>query len=94
VGYKGAEEMIANIAAPYPTDPLAIAGLWIALFLMLAIYSYPLWKENPVFRIVEHYFVALSMAIGLIVNLTSLNSKDARVYLEATGTIKPFVFFD
>jgi hypothetical protein len=64
--------MIANIAAPYPTDPLAIAGLWTALVLMLAIYSYPLWKENPVYRFAEHTFLAAAMAIGLIVTLQSL----------------------
>jgi len=65
--------MIANVTA-YPTDPLAIAGLWVALFLMLAIYSYPLFKENPVYRFAEHTFVAASMAIGIVVNLTSLNN--------------------
>ncbi|MFA5869438.1 MAG: hypothetical protein WC941_07045 [Candidatus Bathyarchaeia archaeon] len=64
--------MIGNIAVAYPTDPLAIAGLWIALFLMLAIYSYPLWKENPVYRFAEHTFIAAALAIGIIVNLTSL----------------------
>lgn len=66
--------MIENIAAPYPTDPWAIAGLWFALFLMLAIYSYPLYKENPVYRFAEHLFVATSMAIALIINLTSLRN--------------------
>ena len=34
--------MIANVAA-YPSDPLVILGIWVALFLMLAIYSYPLY---------------------------------------------------
>jgi len=65
--------MIANIAA-YPTDPLAILGIWVALFLMLAIYSYPLYKENPVYRFAEHIFVATALAIGIIVNLTSLRN--------------------
>ncbi len=64
--------MIANITVPYPTDPLAILGLWVALALMLAIYSYPLWKENPAYRFAEHTFVAASLAIGLIVNIDSL----------------------
>jgi hypothetical protein len=41
---------------------------------MLAIYSYPLFKENPIYRFAEHTFVATSMAIGITVNLTSLNS--------------------
>jgi len=66
--------MIENVAAPYPTDIWGIAGIWTALFLMLAIYSYPLWKENPVYRFAEHFFVALSMAIGIIVTLTSLRN--------------------
>jgi hypothetical protein len=66
--------MIENIAAPYPTDPLAILGVWVALALMLAIYSYPLWKENPVYRFAEHIFVATALAIGIVVNLTSLRN--------------------
>jgi len=66
--------MIENIAVAYPTDPLAIAGLWTALFLMLAIYSYPLWKENPVYRFAEHIFVATALAIGIVVTLTSLKN--------------------
>jgi hypothetical protein len=64
--------MIEYIAAAYPTDPLAILGVWCALFMMLAIYSYPLYKENPIFRFAEHFFVALSMGIGIIVTLNSL----------------------
>ncbi len=66
--------MIENVAAPYPTDPLAILGIWVALALMLAIYSYPLWKENPVYRFAEHIFVATALAIGIIVNLQSLKN--------------------
>jgi hypothetical protein len=65
--------MIANVAA-YPSDPLVILGIWVALFLMLAIYSYPLYKENPVYRFAEHIFVATALAIGIIVNLTSLRN--------------------
>jgi hypothetical protein len=66
------ENMIENITAGYPTNPLDIAGIWIGLFLMLAIYSYPLWKENAVYRFAEHTFVATAMAIGIIVNLDQL----------------------
>jgi hypothetical protein len=65
--------MIANVAA-YPTDPIAILGVWVALFLMLAIYSYPLYKENPVYRFAEHLFVAAALAIGIVVSLTSLRN--------------------
>jgi hypothetical protein len=65
--------MITNVAA-YPTDPLVVLGLWVGLFLMLAIYSYPLYKENPVYRFAEHIFVASALAIGLVVSLTSLRN--------------------
>jgi hypothetical protein len=64
--------MITNVAA-YPTDILGITGLWAGLLLMLFIYSYPLWKENPLYRFAEHTFVALAMAIAIGVNLDALN---------------------
>ena len=53
----------------YPTDMFEIIGIWVALLLMLMIYSYPLWKENPVYRFAENTFVSSSMAILLIVAL-------------------------
>jgi hypothetical protein len=58
--------------AQYPTDPAGIAGIWAALLLMLAIYSYPLYKENPIFRFAEHTFIAASLAITIITNIDSL----------------------
>lgn len=51
---------------PYPTDPAGIAGLWVAWLLMLMIYSYPLYKENPAFRFAEHTYIGLMLAIMLI----------------------------
>ncbi len=63
--------MIVNVAA-YPTGIYDILGLWAGLFLMLAIYSYPLFKENPIYRFAEHTFTASAMAIGIIVTLTAL----------------------
>lgn len=51
----------------YPTDIVGILGIWSALFLMLMIYSYPLYKENPLFRFAEHLFIGLSLAISVIV---------------------------
>lgn len=57
----------------YPTAPLEVAGLWTAWLLMLMIYSWPLYKENPVFRFAEHLYIAVSMAITLVVNITNIN---------------------
>lgn len=58
--------------AQYPTDPAGIAGVWAAWLLMLAIYSYPLYKENRVFRFAEHTFIAAAMAISIITYIDSL----------------------
>ncbi len=58
--------------AQYPTDPAGIAGIWAAWLLMLAIYSYPLFKENPVYRFAEHTFIASTLAITVITNIDSL----------------------
>ncbi len=58
--------------AQYPTDPAGIAGLWAAWLLMLAIYSYPLFKENPVYRFAEHTFIATALAITIVTNIDSL----------------------
>lgn len=62
----------ADIAAGYPTDMPGIIGLWTALILMLMIYSYPLYKENKAYRFAEYTYVAVAMAIGIIVTLDSL----------------------
>lgn len=51
----------------YPTNIFELAGIWVALLLMLMIYSYPLWKENIAYRFAENTFVASSMAILLVV---------------------------
>ncbi|MBS7631603.1 hypothetical protein KEJ47_08590 [Candidatus Bathyarchaeota archaeon] len=50
----------------YPTDVVGILGIWSALLLMLMIYSYPLYKENPFFRFAEHLFIGLALAIAVI----------------------------
>jgi len=39
---------------------------------MLAIYSYPLYKENPIFRFAEHTFIASALAITIITYIDSL----------------------
>lgn len=57
----------------YPTAPLELLGLWTAFITMLMIYSYPLWKENVAFRWAEHTYIAVMLAIGLVVNITNVN---------------------
>jgi hypothetical protein len=65
--------MIINVAA-YPTDMFDIIGIWVGLLMLIFCYSYPLWKENPLYRFAEHTYVALTMAIVIGVNLESLNT--------------------
>jgi hypothetical protein len=60
-----------NVAA-YPTTALGLAGLWSQFLFMCLIYSYPLWKENLGFRFAEHTFIALSLAVTLVVTLDAL----------------------
>jgi hypothetical protein len=45
----------------------SLAGIWVAAFLTLAIYSF-LYKDNPVYRLAESIFVGLSLGyeIGLV----------------------------
>lgn len=57
----------------YPTAPLEVAGLWTAWLTMLMIYSYPLYKENVAFRWAEHTYIAVMLAISLVVNITNVN---------------------
>lgn len=64
--------MIPIDVAAYPTEITGIIGIWVGLFIMLAIYSYPMYKETIVFRLAEHTFVATVMAIMIIVNIDSL----------------------
>ncbi len=57
----------------YPTAPLEILGLWTGWITMLMIYSYPLWKENIAFRFAEHSFIAISLAVTLVMMVTNVN---------------------
>ena len=57
----------------YPTAPLELLGLWTGFLLMLMIYSYPLYKENPVFRFAEHTYVAVMLGINFVVMVTNVN---------------------
>ena len=53
----------------YPTAPLELIGLWMGWLFMLMIYSYPLYKETPVYRFAEHSYIAIMLAVDLIVTI-------------------------
>jgi len=57
----------------YPTDIVGILGIWSGLLLMLFIYSYPLYKENPLFRFAEHTFIGTALAIAVITAIQTTN---------------------
>lgn len=56
----------------YPTATLDIIGLWVGWFLMLMIYSYPLYKENVAYRAAEHMFIGVTLAITIITNFSNV----------------------
>jgi hypothetical protein len=51
---------------------MEIIGLWTGWVLMLMIYSYPLYKENPVYRFAEHLYIAVMLAVNLVVNFSNV----------------------
>jgi hypothetical protein len=57
---------------PYPTATWDVIGLWTGWVLMLMIYSYPLYKENPVYRFAEHLYIAVMLAVSLTVNFSNV----------------------
>ena len=56
----------------YPTATLDLIGLWVGWFLMLMIYSYPLYKENVAYRFAEHLFIGVTLAITAITNFSNI----------------------
>ncbi len=56
----------------YPTATMEVIGLWTGWILMLTIYSYPLYKENPVYRFSEHLYIAVMLAVNLVVNFSNV----------------------
>ncbi len=56
----------------YPTATLDVIGLWIGWFLMLMIYSYPLYKENVTYRFAEYLFIGVTLAITIITNFSNV----------------------
>jgi hypothetical protein len=57
---------------PYPTATLDVIGLWTGWVLMLMIYSYPLYKENAVYRFAEHLYIAVMLAVSLTVYFSNV----------------------
>jgi hypothetical protein len=56
----------------YPTALWDVIGLWVGWVLMLTIYSYPLYKENPVYRFSEHLYIAVMLAVNLVTNFSNV----------------------
>jgi len=56
----------------YPTATLDVLGLWVGWFLMLMIYTYPLYKENVSYRFAEHLYIGVTLAITIIVNFSNV----------------------
>lgn len=56
----------------YPTATWELIGLWTGWVLMMMIYSYPLYKENPVYRFAEHLYIAVMLAVSLTVNFSNV----------------------
>jgi hypothetical protein len=56
----------------YPTAFPEVLGLWMGWLFMLMIYSYPLYKENPVYRFAEHSYIAIMLAVNMVVNFRNV----------------------
>ncbi len=56
----------------YPTAAWDVFGLWVGWFLMLMIYSLPLYKENVTYRFAEHTFIGVTLAITIITNFSNV----------------------
>jgi hypothetical protein len=56
----------------YPTATWDIIGLWTGWVLMMMVYSYPLYKENPAYRAAEHLFIGVTLAITVITNTNNV----------------------
>jgi hypothetical protein len=56
----------------YPTATWDIIGLWTGWVLMMMIYSYPLYKENPAYRSAEHLYIGVTLAITIITNFSNV----------------------
>jgi hypothetical protein len=57
----------------YPTNIWGILGLWVGAVLTIAIYSYMLYKENPLYRVAEHIYLGIAFAITAVVAVQNTN---------------------
>ena len=57
----------------YPTELWALTGLWVGGVLTVAIYSYMLYKENPLYRLAEHIYIGIAFAITGVVAVQNTN---------------------
>ena len=57
----------------YPTEIWGLLGIWVGAVLTVAIYSYMLYKENPLYRIAEHIYIGIAFAITAIVAVQNTN---------------------
>jgi hypothetical protein len=66
----------------YPTALWDVIGLWTGWVLMLMVYSYPLYKENPAYRLAEYLYIGVTLAITIMVNLNNVVSMAVRPMLQ------------
>jgi hypothetical protein len=57
----------------YPTDIWGLIGIWVGAVLTVAIYSYMLYKENPLYRLAEHIYLGIAFAITAVVAVQNTN---------------------
>jgi len=71
----------------YPTDIYGILGLWVGAVLTVALYSYMLYKENPLYRLAEHIYIGIAFAITAVVAVQNTNR------IAITPLLKGQIFF-
>jgi hypothetical protein len=64
--------MFLQNVGQYPTTPAGIVGIWTSFLLTLAIFSYPLFKENRLYRFAEHTTIAFALAVISLGNIDGL----------------------
>lgn len=64
--------MFLQNVGQYPTTSEGIIGIWTSFVLTLAIFSYPLFRENRLYRFAEHTTVAFALAVMTLGNIDAL----------------------
>ena len=57
----------------YPTELWGLIGIWVGAVLTVAIYSYMLYKESPLYRLAEHVYIGIAFAVQAIVAVQNTN---------------------